>query len=92
MSRNAVYVSIAVLFNNKLNTPARKLCKIYKKCIKKQKKECVNAIFCFTNSKSGRVCSVGDTVLFSVLLIDFITVIVCRQLPGEGQNDSEETE
>lgn len=38
------------------------------------------------------MCSVGDTVLFSVLQIDFISVIVCRQLPGAGQNDSEETE
>lgn len=31
-------------------------------------------------------------MLFSVLQIDFISVIVCRQLPGAGQNDSEERE
>lgn len=36
------------------------------------------------------MCSVGDTMFFSVLQIDFISVTVCRQLPGAGQEDCEE--
>lgn len=69
----------------------RRVCKIYKKCIQSQKSECVNAVFCFTNSNLGEECLVGDTVLFAVLQIDFIFLIVCRQLPEAGHSDSEKT-
>lgn len=69
----------------------RRVCKIHKNRMQSRKSECVNAIFCFTNSNLEEVCLVGDTVLFAVLQIDFIFVIVHRRPPKAGQSDFEKT-